>query len=160
MFILCSCSGSGSDGSPTGLREIKWGIDRTEVRKIEQAEFVGYDENFIRFYDKDMSQPIVNMGVNTRNKVDLWYYFNSDDKLFKIEYRVSSPTLNDIAYDIVKDGMTELYGKPYEEDVVAADSPETRITSWKSYKSDIKLSYYIPEKASVKYMYVTFLPNN
>ena len=87
-FILGLCSCNDADGGKTGLRDITWGMTRTEVRKAESAELVGYDDAFLRFYDTDKSQPIVEIGVNTNNAVDLLYYFDSKDKLFKIEYKL------------------------------------------------------------------------
>ena len=89
--LLCSCGSSGGD--ETGLRDIKWGMTRSELRKLETAEFVGAADSHIRFYDEDTEQPIVYLGVNTNNKVDLWYYFNTEDKLYKIEYRLSTTNL-------------------------------------------------------------------
>lgn len=158
LGMLCSCGNS--DGGATGLRDIKWGMTRTEVRKLEKAEFVGADDSFIRFYDKDVTQPLVFLGVNTKNKVDLWYYFNSENKLYKIEYRLSGKSFRDEDYGVVKELMNAAYGKPYCTD--AADPEDETVTycSWKKAKSDITLTYHGGEEGKTRTMYVTFLPNN
>ena len=162
--LFCSCGSK--EASPkeetaeTGLRDITWGMTRSEVRKAEKAELVGADDGYLRFYDEDASQPIVFMGVNTRNKVDLWYYFNSDDKLFKIEYRLANGDINKEVYTHVKELMRDKYGDPYEEDASDAEVETHTSTSWKSAKSDITLDLYYREGKSKNTLYVTFLPNN
>lgn len=156
--VMCSCGNS--DGGKTGLRDTKWGMTRTEVRKLETAEFVGADDSYIRFYDNDTSQPIVYLGINTRNKVDLWYYFNSEDTLYKIEYRLSNKQLSDTSYKHVKELMRDLYGNPYREDAVDSDDENVISASWKKEKSDITLTYHGGEEGRTHTMYVTFLPNN
>ncbi len=158
LTLLCSCGGS--SGGATGLRNVKWGMTRSEVRKLEQAEFVGADEAYLRFYDEDTDQPIVFLGESTHNKVDLWYYFNSEDTLYKIEYRLSNKQLTDNSYTHVKELMKDLYGNPYNEDAVDPEDENTRSSSWKNAKSDITLTYHGGAEGKTHTMYVTFLPNN
>ena len=157
-LLFCSCGKK--DMTATGLRDIKWGMTRTEIRKIEQAEFVGYDENFLRYYDTDVTQPIVELGVNTYNNVDLLYYFNGEDKLYKIEYRLKTTKLTDKSYNNMKVLMTDVYGAPYLEDAADKNDENTLVTAWKNAGSDIKLSYYNNKDATRGVMYVTYLPNN
>lgn len=158
ITVLSACGDSAGDS--TGLRDIKWGMSRSEVRKLETAEFVGADDAYIRFYDDDTDQPIVYLGVNTNNKVDLWYYFNSEDTLYKIEYRLSNKKLSDNSYLHVKALMNDLYGNPYSEDVIDPEDENTRSSSWKNAKSDITLTYHGGAEGKTHTMYVTFLPNN
>jgi len=158
LGVFCSCGKSGGDA--TGLRDIKWGMTRSEVRKMETAEFVGADEAYIRFYDDDINQPIVYLGSSTNNKVDLWYYFNSKDTLYKIEYRLSNKQLSDYSYAHVKSLMRDLYGNPYSEDVHDPEDEATISSSWKNAKSDITLTYHGGAEGKTHTMYVTFLPNN
>ncbi|MDP4118747.1 MAG: hypothetical protein Q8873_06110 [Bacillota bacterium] len=161
LITLSSCKViKGTDGAPTGLRDITWGMARTEVRKAETAKFMGYDDNYLFYHDTDKKQPIVEMGLNTNNNVDLWYYFNSEDKLFKIEYRLSTPKMTDDYYKLLKSLMSDMYGKPYKEDSPDKEDAHTKITSWKSGKSDIRLSYQANPSSISKIMYVTYLPNN
>ncbi len=161
--VLCSCGSKPkkeeAEDMSTGLRDIQWEMTREQVRKLEKAEFVGYDDNFIRFYDTDVSQPIVELGVYTNNNVDLWYYFNNEDRLFKIEYRLAASKLTDNSYKNVKDMMNDKFGKPYKEDEVDSEDEFVKVTSWKSGKSDIKLSFKNNPDKSLKTMYVTYLPN-
>ena len=158
MVLFCACGEK--DGSATGLRDIKWGMTRTEIRKTEQADFIGYDENYLRYYDKDVTQPIVELAVNTYNNVDLLYYFNSDDRLYKIEYRLKTSKLTDKSYNNMKALMNDMYGEPYLEDAADKNNENTLVTSWKNAGSDIKLSYSNNEKGNRGVMYVTYLPNN
>ena len=158
LSMLCSCGNA--DGGATGLRNVKWGMTRSEVRKLETAEFVGADESYIRFYDKDTTQPIVFLGVNTKNKVDLWYYFNSEDKLYKIEYRLAGQRINAEDYTAVKTLMNSAYGKSYRTDEKDAEDDRILRCSWKNAKSDISLTYHGGEEGKSHTMYVTFLPNN
>ena len=156
--LLCAC-GNAADGGETGLRNIKWGMTKSEVRKAETAEFAGADDAYLLYYDRDMKQPIVFHGVNTRNKVDLRYYFNSENKLFKIQYKLSAPSVHQEAYDLVKSLMIDEYGDPYSEDVQSEEDESVVVTSWKKAKSDISLSFDSGE-GSKGVMLVTFLPNN
>ena len=158
LGLLSSCGGT--DGGKTGLREITWGMTRSEVRKAETAEFVGADDGYLRFYDKDTKQPIVFLGVNTRNKVDLWYYFNSEDKLYKIEYRLSHKQVTDVSYKHVRELMNDLYGQPYQADVKDPEDENVISSSWKNAKSDITLTFHNAEEGKTRSLFVTFLPNN
>ncbi len=158
LSILCSCGSS--DGGSTGLRNIKWGMTRSEVRKLEQGEFVGADESYIRFYDNDITQPLVFLGDKTKNKVDLWYYFNSEDKLYKIEYRLSSRSFSEDDYGVVKELMNTAYGKPYCTDASDPEDETLTYCSWKKGKSDITLTYRGGKEGKTRTFYLTFLPNN
>ncbi len=156
MLTLCACGENSKN--LTGLRDITWGMDRTALLKAEKADYAGADESYVRFYDEDISQPLVFWGVSSNNMVDLLYYFNSEDKLFKIQYRLVA-ALNDVSYKEIKNMMSEIYGSPYLEDEKNAEDDNIIKTSWKYKKSDISLEFDYNKNKDRNTMYVVFLPN-
>ena len=144
--------------SATGLRDTTWGMTRKEVIRSEKAEFLGTDESYVRFYDKDSSQPIVFYSSLFKTKVDLWYYFNSDDRLYKIQYRLISSADMEV-YESIKETMSKLYGKPYQKNIKDEDEESVTRTSWKYKKSDITLEIDYDENDASSKIYVIFLPN-
>jgi hypothetical protein len=155
-YSFAGCNQSANNA--TGLRDTTWGMTRKEVIKSEKAEFLGTDENYVRFYDRDNGQPIVFYGSLFKTKVDLWYYFNSDDRLYKIQYRLISAADLEI-YDSIKEMMTALYGAPYAENIKDEDDESVTRTSWKYKKSDITLEINYDAEDDSSVIYAVFLPN-
>lgn len=155
-YSFTGCNQSANNA--TGLRDTTWGMTRKEILKTEKSEFLGIDESYVRFYDSDNSQPIVFYGSLFKTKVDLWYYFNSDDLLYKIQYRLISAADMEI-YDSIKEMMSALYGTPYQENIKDEESESVTRTSWKYKKSDITLEIDYDAEDDSSVIYVVFLPN-
>ncbi len=92
------------------FNNMKWGTQKERVIK-KLGKPVSVDDNNILYYDFFMD-----------NSCDVWYYFNSDNRLNKINVNLRDAVI----YNDLKSKFTEKYGKPKHEE----NDSDLRVAEW------------------------------